>query len=718
MKSDEVTNPYNVRNCHLLLLAIVVLGVFGNSLLNGFVWDDNGYIVGNRVYQEFDLHKMFFSLGNRKEYLPLRDITYAIDYAVWGEHAAGFHLTNILLYLANVVTVYYLALRINVQAFGSQPNSCADSRLTALFTALLFAVHPIHNESVNFIICRNVLVSGLFFFLSSYFYLLFLEKCDEDQNDRYIFYSGALVLFICALMSKATTITLPLVLFLFTALAERQQLLSRRNIFRLAPFFALSLVFYFLFKEVGLKSKVIDDRLLGFDFANIVSKAAVALQIPFFYLGKLFYPGNFTAEYSTEFAKSLAAPASLAALSCVGIIIVFTVAVRKRYVVLSYGLGWFAASLLPVLNFFSTNPTVADRYAYIPSFGLLYLAAAIPFFLLKRIRRSYLLYLGSSVVICFGIISVIRNTYWKNDNILWTETLNNDPKQVKSYYILGNMYFVERNYEKAFDLFAKARGLVTDEDYYDLYMGKLLESRGDLSASIKAYQTFLLQSPENIEALFRLGNLYYKSGDYEHAIEYYNKTIASGKFDQQNLKVDAERKLRVSMASIATQLDAMRQGVAADPQNLSLRAELALKLDTLYLNDEALANYLYIVKTGMRDWRLYFNIANIFNRQKKYEESARYYEKSNELNPTYIETLNNLGCTYRKIKLYEKAISAFEKAIAIDRNVASVPFNLALTYLDIKDSKKALHYFEYTNERFPVLANRVSPYIKYLHERL
>ena len=100
------------QTLYLLLLTAAVLALFGNTLLNGFVYDDAVLTVGNKVYTEFMLEKMFFSPGNGLEYLPLRDLTFAIDFAVWGERAVGFHLTNLLIYLANVFAVYYLTVQI------------------------------------------------------------------------------------------------------------------------------------------------------------------------------------------------------------------------------------------------------------------------------------------------------------------------------------------------------------------------------------------------------------------------------------------------------------------------------------------------------------------------------------------------------------------------------------------------------------------------------
>src|SRR5512138_3095470 len=89
-----------------LILFLLVCAVFGNSLLNGFVWDDYFYMVNNRVYVDFDLARIWLSLANGVEYLPVRDMSYALDYAIWGNNPLGFHLANVVLYGITTVIFY------------------------------------------------------------------------------------------------------------------------------------------------------------------------------------------------------------------------------------------------------------------------------------------------------------------------------------------------------------------------------------------------------------------------------------------------------------------------------------------------------------------------------------------------------------------------------------------------------------------------------------
>src|SRR6266568_4744361 len=333
----------------ILLLVVVVCAVFGNTLLNGFVWDDNIYLVGRRVYQDFDLGKIFLSPANGHEYQPLRDFTFALDYALWGERAIGFHLTNVLLYLANIIAVYYLTRRLVPLVTDKEQGDDSGFDLTALCAALLFAVHPIHCEAASWIMSRNALLSGLFFFSSCCCYLAYLQGKRATAG----IYIAALLFFLCALLSKATSITLPFVLLLFAAFNRKER--GWMKLTNLAPFFALSLGFFFVFRNIGVQTRVIDSGSAAVNAAGFASRIATAVQITWFYLWKLCVPLGFAPEYDVLFSGSLAAPAVLAALTGSLVLLVVAWRIRAIFPELMFCLGWVSATLLPVLNLLPTN---------------------------------------------------------------------------------------------------------------------------------------------------------------------------------------------------------------------------------------------------------------------------------------------------------------------------------------------------------------------------
>ena len=661
-----------------LLLVIAVLAVFGNSLLNGFVWDDFAFIVGNKVYTEFNLHHILVPLYNGIEYFPLRDLSFALDYLIWGETAVGFHLTSLMLYCLNVVVVYYLAAEVSCLLRGDGESNDPQSPAVAPFlAALFFAVHPIHSEVVDAVFNRGALMSGLFFFLSCFLFLRFLRHGAGVWWN----YAGALLCFILALLSKAYGIILPLILLLFLAFAAGQK--RGKSLFSTMSFFLISLAFYFLYKYVAIQNRMFVTQHLDSIDSSLAAKTAVALQIPFFYLKKLVAPFGFSAEYDVTFANRVSAPAVI--LSILGLSTLFAAAVylRRKYPEILFGLCWFMATLIPMLHFFATNPIIADRYAYLPSFGPLCCAALFAARFLNTGLRPLVLTCVVMLVVFWSVTAFTRNTDWKDDKSLWAANIKTSPKQPKSYWNLGNVYFEQGNYVMAFDLFSKLRELNPESDYYTYYKGLLCYNREEFQEAISLFNKALLTNKEHFLALYYLGSSYEKSGNYRAAVASYNRALASRELVDPRLRE-------------------------------STKSALARTLDELGLYEEALRNYRELARFDDRNWQIYYNMGTVCKKMKRYEDAVQYYGKSISLNPAYPDTLNNLGLVYKEMKRYDLAIDAYKKAIVVNSQFSYAPFNLAVLYLETGDRQNALHYFRYTQDRFPELRPMVAPFLKKL----
>ncbi len=211
----------------LVLLIVVVTAVpFLGSLDNDFVnWDDGVYVKNNRQIQDLTWPSVqeIFSAPLSRAYTPFTLLSLSLDHAIWGLDPFGYHLTNLLLHLANTLLVFLFIWRLT------------NHRLPSLVAALLFGVHPLHVESVVWITERKDVLSTLFFLTALLCYLRF------RREQRSVFYYVSLALFVIALLSKQMAITLPLVLLLCDFLVGRAW--TRRVFVEKLPFFLLSLVF-------------------------------------------------------------------------------------------------------------------------------------------------------------------------------------------------------------------------------------------------------------------------------------------------------------------------------------------------------------------------------------------------------------------------------------------------------------------------------------------
>lgn len=691
---------------HLLLIVVAVTAVFGSSLGNGFVWDDRVYLIGRDVYRHFDLKQMFLSLGNGVEYLPLRDLTYAFDYLFWGERAAGFHLTSLLLHCGAALAAYGTTVRLVplLTGKGQDENVAA----VALLTALAFALHPLQSQAVYFIICRNVVLSGLFFFLACRF---FIDALTADSGWR-LPYAAALCSFLAALLSKGTTIMLPLLLLLISAHAAGRPV--RWKALALAPFFALSVLFYFVFKGVASHTTVIADSASFPGTAAMGAKVAVALQIPFFYLKKFLLPQGFAAEYEVPFAGSFSDPAVL--LTALGLAAgcAFLFLLRKRRPELPFGALWYLLALLPVLNFFNTIPVVADRYAYLPLYGVCFAVSSLVRIPQSVTARNAIAAAAAVLIVAWGGISFGRSAVWKSDRALWEDALQVSPGLAKAAINLGEVYFRDKEYDKALSVVEFTRTDVAANDYYDLYRGLIASEKGELTVAANSFTKALERNGQFLGALFYLGMVNERLGNIDAAIDCFNRVVLSPELETGNFRERSRAALQGLYARMAPELARMRETVDSHPEDLRVRGELALRLDALGLYDEALRQYRVMADRGMPGWQLPFNIAGILQKQRKYPEALAAYQQSAAIHPT-AATWNNIGWLQIELGKYDGAAASFQRALALDPSFGYAAFNLGRAYFHKGDRENTLRIFTTVRQQFPELAPKAAEYLKQIH---
>lgn len=700
-------NLFSMR-LHGIVIAIIVVALFGGSVTNDFVWDDTVITVGNKVYEDLDLRGIFLSLANRLEYLPIRDVSYAIDYVIWGWNSAGFHVTNVGIYLLNALALYLMTLKVLPLLINDLEEK--TSRVISFLATILFVVHPIHSEVVNFVSCRNVLLSGVFFFLSCCFYLTFIRMEPGGGIKQYLF---ALTCFVLAILSKATAIILPLVLLLFVMFNNRGMRMKRA--IELMPFFIIAGVAFIVFRTVAVKSGMINEgQVIVFGAMNFSSKLAIAVQIPFFYLKKLLVPEGLSVMYQAGFSRTISDAIVILSLLALAAIFLISIALRRKYPEVLFSVFWFMITLGPVLNLFLTTPVVADRYVYVPSYAFFFFSATLLLHRIHKSMRRLAIILLFPVVAVLSVICYERNGAWKSQKSLWEATVRVSPEAADAYSKLATIYMNEGNQHKASIMFEKLQKLDPASRQRE-YLDGIREAReGNLSEAIALFEEVVSADSNNIGALYRLGILYERTGEYEKAIGQYLKAIASGKIDPDGTKNLANNRLDALRNRLRPDLDIMRKKVNENPSDLNSRVIMAMTLDKFGMYDKALEEYNELLNRGGDNWGVYFNIANIYYKMGRLEEAASYFKKSLLFNKGNARIYNDLGIVYRSLKRFDEAIVAFERAIAIDKSYGFACFNLAVTYFQIGERENAVRYFSQIEQSFPALKDKAHDYMSQL----
>lgn len=680
-----------------MLLIIAVVATYGVALANGFVWDDTILFIGNPVYREFNLRAIFLSLANDVEYLPLRDLTYALDYLFWGEHPFGFHLSNLVFFALNVLLVHQLSV-----LAGRRLAALSGRGVPPRFPLLVaagFALHPINSEAVNFITCRNVLVSGVFVFLAAIWMFRYLE----EHSRRWLFF--ALIAFLCALLGKATALMLPILFLLFFSLLFPEE--RKRIAVALIPFFVAATGFFLLFKQLAERAGFTGTDLVQF---SIWRKSAQAVQIPFFYLHKLLLPYGFAVEYSTDFSPSLLSLRGGAAIAGLLLLAATAYRLRRSFPELAAGLLWFIAALIPVLNFFSTHPLVADRYAFLPAFGfMLFVAAAVERIPAVRVRSVA----AATACVILGGLSVDRSFDWRSDITLFQDNIRKYPHNTEGYLSLALALFRQGDHQQALALLEQNRTVPWLNLHHGYLLGAHHYQAGEYAKAREAFLKPLEVASGYIGPLYYLGLLAEKEADYVAAAEYYNRALASRENDTFNkLPLVRQRLEVVKKGGLDGQIRELRQRVAANPADLSARRDLAMTLDRLGFYTDAVHEYLEIEKGGFKGWQIYQNLANCYFNLNNSDEVVRYYEKVLQLGGGTEETYTNLGIAYRKLGKFDRAIAMHEEG---SRRFPESPYslyNLGVTYhaADRKDAARST--FLLIERRFPDYKDKIAPYLK------
>ncbi|MBE9541783.1 MAG: tetratricopeptide repeat protein [Proteobacteria bacterium] len=688
---------------YLIFLALFSLAIYGNSLSNGFVYDDNLVLVGNSIFKEFNFKKLILDTPTGVEYFPLRDLHLALDYAIWGENPIGFHLSSIFLFMLSVLILYFLILELNGLLFSDLPE--LKSSTIALTTSALFAAHPIHSEVVNFIICRGTIMSGIFFTLACIFYLRFMRLRDFGIKKHYYM----VILFFClSLLSKSYGIILPLVLLIFELFGKKKGI---KKFLFLIPIFINALLFFILFKYVAATKNVFAYKTIGLSLSLLLQKVNMAFDILFFYLQKILFPFNLAVNYYEPFIAKL--DIGFIVLGIVFLLGCFYISLkshRDNPVVACVSLCFFV-TLIPFLQIFPTGTIIADRYLFIPSIFFLYLFSVVLFQANNNTVPCSRKITIITIVFLLAFATLNQNKTWFSEETLWRHVIKVNPSYAQAYSNLGNAHKKKKNIEEAVELYTYAAKLDPSNNSYELYMANENFQEEKFEDSLYFIEEAIRKKPNELSAFYLKGLILERQAKLIEAAEVYKKALIFKVLDTQFLKSKIKERLYELQQRVFSRLESGRNKLANNELDVAFLGEYAITLDRIGLDSEALDNYRRLMSVAGPNWQLYYNMANIYRRLHETAKAIEYYEKSLELNPNEPKTWHFLGLLLVQTGQYQEAIKSFEGAMRADASFFLAPFSLGDIYFKMGNRKKALYYFDYTIKKFPQMRPSVFPYL-------
>ena len=492
-----------------IVLAFVTLAVYWQVNQYDFVnLDDHVYVTQNSYIQSginLEGIRWAFSTTYAEFWHPLTWLSLMLDYQFFGLNAGGYHMTNLMLHILSTLLLFWLFNRMTGAIWKSA------------FVAALFALHPLHVESVAWTAERKDVLSAFFWMLTLCLYVYYTEK---PAAIRYLL---VLFSFVCALMSKPMVITLPVVMILLDYWPLRRFKSHNGNLIlwqlkEKIPFFVLSTVFVILTFYAHFKPSV-----KYYPFYYRIVNAPVAFVT---YLEKTFWPHDMACYYPL----SLQLPNWQVFGSALLIIFISVaiIAMVKRFPYLFVGWLWYAITILPVIGIIKISSfAMADRYYYLPSIGIaIMLAWGIPPLIKsENMRKNILLPAGTAFLAIMAILSWQQCGYWKNSIELSNHALHVTKDNDVAHAVLAYALFGEGKIEEAIEHANEAIRLNPNND-------KAYEDRGVFYFKLGQYQRAL----ENVNEAVRLktdyapryylrGNIYNNLGQYQLAIKDYNEAI-------------------------------------------------------------------------------------------------------------------------------------------------------------------------------------------------
>lgn len=506
------------------ILLFLAAAPYVNSLRNGFVYDDLSQILSNPYVHSFRYLKQIFGStvwsfqgaeGILPYYRPVMTLGYAVCWKLFGPISLGYHLMSLLLQVGVVWLVFFAGRRLLKNDLG------------AFFAAALFALHPIHTESVAWVAGVTDLELTLFYLLTFLFFL----GLDEARGARLWTLQVLMIMsFALALLSKEHAVTLPVLAVLYEH-GVREHRGETRFFTKFSRYASLWILLagYVVFRATILGGLTPQGARSGISrYEAFLSAFSLVGK----YFGKLFWPVHLTLFYRFEKSTSLADPRVIAGFLALAICAVVLVILWKRNRTAAFAMLWFFLTLAPVLNvrWMLTN-VFAERYLYLPSVGFAWLAGIALAWLwraaslkMATVRWSLAGALCVIVVLC-GIRIATQNPIWRDQETFIAHTLaaSNEGEITRSN--LGAIYWNKGDLEGAEREWLKVLGEDPNNEIVLVDLGRLRANQGRFEEAAGLFKKAQALRPNYNRAYIDLGDLYRQQGRMQDAEAEYRAAV-------------------------------------------------------------------------------------------------------------------------------------------------------------------------------------------------
>jgi tetratricopeptide (TPR) repeat protein len=499
-----------------LLLFGLVCWVFFPSIHGAFIkYDDRAYVTGNpHIQGGLTLANIVWALCHRvsANWHPVTQWSFLLDYQLYGLAPWGYHLTNVLLHAVNTVLVFWVLRRMTGATWRS------------LMVAALFGLHPLRVESVAWISERKDVLSTLFWLLTLWAYTRFAEEARKPGGKAKCFYGVGLGFFALGLMSKPMAVTLPCILLLldYWPLERWKQQTLLSLLVEKIPFFLLSAIVSAITYVAQRNDGMMKD-LADLSFGARLENALVSYVR---YLGKLFWPVDLCALYPHPGQW----PIELVLFSGLVILVISVLVwVQRRQRPYSFtGWFWYLGTLVPAIGLVQVGAqSMADRYTYIPSIGILMVLVWEMCRIAKGWRYQKVIFgaTGGAMTLVCIVLTRHQIGYWKDGVSVWSRAVALTENNCNAHYNLGCTFYSLGRMDEAVRELQEAVRLKPGFAIAYNALAHSLTAAGRVNEALACYQTALKIRPDYVPAYNNLSALLLQSGRVDEAIIHSRKAL-------------------------------------------------------------------------------------------------------------------------------------------------------------------------------------------------
>ena len=603
-------------------------------------YDDELYVTKNLHVQKgvsLEGLKWAFTTFHSANWHPLTWLSHMLDYDLYELNPGGHHWTNVEFHIANTVLLFFILFRMTGALWKSA------------IVAALFALHPLHVESVAWVSERKDVLSTFFGLMTIAAYYRYVKNSSTKN------YLLIIICFSLGLMAKPMLVTLPFVLLLldfwplnrfkYKNNPDFQSDNTSKDGFRRKHWIILEKIPLFIPVLISciltFFAQKSEGAVLALEALTLKYRVANALVSYVNYVLKMFWPSKLTVYYPHP-RYTLPAWQMFGAALLIATVCFWAIRAAKKYPYIVVGLFWYLGTLVPVIGLVQVGEqAMADRYTYIPLIGLFIVVVWGVSDLLKKWYFQKLLFcvFVPIMLIALSLATFLQLRYWKNGITLFEHAIEVKKNNIMAHNNLATA-LGSTDIDRAIYHYKEALR-INPADGFALYnLGTILIQKKDYDGAVLNLTKLLKLNPRHIDARNNLANVLFLKSKPDEAISQYRKILE------------------------------------IDNDNADAHYNLAYVLSTQRKLDEAVLLYKETLRIDPEYSKAHYNLGNIYLNQGKTTEAFRHYTEVIKIKPDYVQAYNKLGLILFRQGKFNKAKVLFSKAIQIDPNYLEAHKNL------------------------------------------